>query len=294
MQTDYAVQKKIDYIALSVSQFVIADDAFGKWHDTHVRQRNYDTAKIFDIGVLVQWHAKRPEMKVSIVLSGQTLDNLRNIGFTDYDILHWLKSMPNAKFSRIDVAVTSMRRDNKIHGFLPHAVNYLASNGMCETRLKSDKPVTDTELTVETAYIGSRTSRNRIFRAYDKGLELGNEANRIIRYELETRKNASHIADELHDKRNDIGALIRRYVDFPQIEQWIEIMSSDVAENWRVDEYETEQDKNKRRWKWLFESVAPAMAKALFHDDMEVSENTNADKFARLVAYHFNELVDTD
>jgi hypothetical protein len=35
------------------------------------------------------------------------------------------------------------------------------------------------------------------------------------------------------------------------------------------------------------------MAKALFNDDMDVANNTNADKFASLVAYHYNRMVDS-
>lgn len=288
----YLVSKHIDYIALSVSDFMIADDAFGKWEDTHPRQRNYNRAKIFDIGMIVQWHSERPDMKISIILSGETLAKMRDMGFTDYDILHWLKSMPNAKFSRIDICVTSMREDGKMHGFLPHAINYLATNDMCDTKLKVDNPVADSELYVQTAYIGSRKSRNRIFRAYDKGIELGEDANKIIRYELETRKNATHIADEIHDKRTDIAAMIRRYVDFPAMEEWLEIMGTDVASNWKVDEYRSESEINNARWEWIFRSVAPAIAKALYADGVEMSENKNADKLSSLIAYHYNALVD--
>jgi hypothetical protein len=288
----YKVKKQVDYIACSVSSFEVMDDVFGSSEDTTPRQRNYNRAKVFEIGVFMQWHDANPKMKISLIMSGETLQKLRDVGFADYDILKWLRDMPKCSFSRIDVCVTSMRTDDKIHGFLPHAINYLAVNGMCETRLKVDNPVTSPELEVETAYIGSRTSRNRIFRAYDKGIELGLEAMRIVRYELETRKNATHIATELVIDKTDIGALIRRYIDFPQIEEWVEIMGSVQADNWKVDSYETEADKNNRRWDWLMSSVAPAMAKALYQDNVDVSENENADKFAAAVAFYYNKLID--
>lgn len=290
----YKVKKQVDYIACSVSSFDILDDIFGSSEDTNPRQRNYNRAKQFEIGVFIQWHDSNAKMKTSVIMTGETLQKLRDVGFSDYDILKWLRDMPKCSFSRIDVCVTSMKTDGTIHGFLPHAVNYLASNGMCETRLKVDNPVASPELEVETAYIGSRTSRNRLFRAYDKGLDLGLEARRIVRYELETRKNATHIATELVIDKTDIGALIRRYIDFPQIEEWVKIMGSVQAENWKVERYETEHDKNARRWEWLMSSVAPAMAKALFHDDCDISDNKNADKFAQAVAFHYNKLIDSN
>ena len=217
-------------------------------------------------------------MKVNIILNGTTLASMRSAGWSDYDILHWLKSMPNCKFSRIDVAVTSEKTDGSMHGLLPHAVHYLAKNGLCETKLKLDNPVPNPDMEVETAYIGSRKSRNRLFRAYDKGLELGGAARKIIRYELETRKNATHIANELHDKRTDIGALIRRYVDFPQVKDWIEIMGTETAENYRIDDDRPknviDREAHNARLHWLFTSVAPAMARVLDYAELGTTEHT--------------------
>lgn len=288
----YEVIKNVDYIACSVSHFIPIDDSIGRWQDTNPRQRNYNKAKIFDCGMIVQWHERNQKMKTSIILSGETLAKLRDMKFKDFDIIHWLSKMKDCKFSRIDICVTSRKIDGTMHGMLPHAIHYFAMNGLCNTKLKVDNPVANNELLVETAYIGSRKSRNRIFRAYDKGLELGLEANKIIRYELETRKNATHIAREIEINKTDIVSIIRRYVDFPTIEVWMQIMSSEVAENWRIDEYESVAEKNKKRWQWLFDSVAPAMAKALFDDSVPVEDNKNADIFAAKVAAIYNQLVD--
>lgn len=289
---NYLVKKHVDYISCSVSQFMTADDIFGQWHDTNPRQRNYNKAKIFDIGMVIQWNTERPKMKINIIVSGETLQRLRDAGIADRQIIKWLSNMPDCKFSRIDICVTSKREDGGEHEFKPDQIHFMANSGLCVTKLKLDKPVTNQDLNVETAYIGSRTSRNRLFRAYDKGLELGGAANEIIRYELETRKNATHIAREIEFDNTDIGALIRRYVDFPQNDVWIEILGSKVADNWRIDEYVSESDKNKSRWQWLFDSVAPAMAKALYTDDIDIQDNENADKFSRLVAFHYNKLID--
>lgn len=270
-----------------------ADDSFGKWEDCSPTQRNYNRAKRYEIGILVQWHEKRPEMKINVILSGTTLDTMREAGFNDWSILHWLKNMPNCKFNRIDVAITSKRTNGQIHGFLPHAINYLALNGMCETKLKIDNPVATPELEVETAYIGSRKARNRLFRAYDKGIELGQAARRLIRYELETRKNANHIADDIHDNRTDIGAIIRRYIDFPHIEDWIEIMDSQPAENYRLDDHRPQHvidsEKRNNREAWLIKSVAPAIAK-LAHEYHDGFDNEFFSKFSSAIALHYNKL----
>lgn len=248
---------------------MIADETFGAWHDATPTQRNYDKAKKFDIGIIVQWHTIHTRMRVNILLNGTTLANMRNVGFTDYDILHWLKSMPNCKFSRIDIAVTSEKTDGSTHGFLPSKIHYLALNGLLKSKLKLDKPVTNKELEVETCYIGSRKARNRLFRAYDKGLERGMTPNYVVRYELETRKNANHVVNELYEQRSDIGAIIRRYVDFPEVEDWIQIMGTDTAENYRIDDdrpqHVIDLEAHNSRLAWLFNSVAPAIAKVEKH-----------------------------
>ena len=287
----YAVSKKIDYIQCSVSRLTIPDDVFGTSEKITPMQRNYNDAIKYEIGAIVQRHTHNERMKMNILLSGTTLSNMRSVGMTDYDTLHWLKSMPNVRFSRIDIAVTSARNDGKIHDLPPHAINYLAANGMCKTKLKVDNPVSSPGLLVETAYIGSRKSRNRLFRAYDKGLELGKEANRIIRYELETRKNATHIANEIYEKRVDIAAIIRRYVDFPNMDAWLEIMDENVAQNYRIDDDRPQavidDEKRQNKMKWLLQSVAPAMASlALSLDDG--FDNEFWDTFSRAVAYHYN------
>lgn len=294
--TTYAVNKKLDYVTFSAINYEPIDDSLGKAQATHPRQRNYNAAIEYDCGLIVQWHTARPLMKHSISASGQTLTNLRHLGFSDSDLLVWAFGLKKAKFSRIDVCVTSERIDGGVHGFLPQKAHYYATNGMIQSRLKVDKPVTNENLEVETCYIGSRKARNRLIRVYDKGIELGSRANRIIRIEMQTNKGANNMAKRVF-RGQDIGGIIRSYIDFPHDETWLEIMESEASANYRT-KYDTpkhliEAEANDNRWNWLVSSVAPALAKAMLYDDTHQVPTDNQKMFTNMVAYHYHKLSES-
>lgn len=277
----YNIRHDVDYITVSSDDFKVIDDMLGTPQKTHSRLRNYDMCWVYECGLLHHKHSTNPKMKNHLTLSGITLETMRGYGFSDKKILQWLFWLKNPKFGRVDIAVTSTRTDGGKHEIDPHFIHIAALYGWCETKLKLDNPVTNSELGVETCYIGSRKARNTLVRVYDKGLQSGGRAGEIVRVELERRKNAQKLAVDVMSGGH-IGSLIRKRVDFPQFPAWVKVMGDDVAKDWRSSEYfPTEYDKQKAendsRWDWLYTSVIPAMSKAIAFEggDMEKIDRFN-------------------
>ena len=288
----YITKQHVDYITFTTSKFKRFDDVIGEPEPCRPLIGNYSSAHIYPTGMVVQWNKDKPSLKTHITMTGKTLDNMRTIGFTESEIIEHLQSMQRANFKRIDLAITSHKKDGSMHGFLPHFAHFATLSGWCNTKLTLDKPVTDVNLNIETAYIGKRKQREYL-RVYDKGLELGGLAGEIIRIELERHSVANTIA---RDVANGIpyGQVINRYISFPNSPDWNEIVGTVAAPRTRVDidKEKNEKKENDRLWSWLFNSVAPAMAKALYNEDCNIEDSVNADRFSSLVAEHYNRLVD--
>lgn len=279
---------KMDYLSVSVQKWQPVDDVYGKAEYITPPIGNYNIAKKYHDGTIAQWHTHKPELKTNVVMSGATLDKIRNIGISDSDIIRHVKTLNRVNFKRIDLAVT-VDVTGMEKPFTPEYAWKLYQDGKCETRLTADKPIVDIDKRVETLYIGSRKTRNRILRIYDKGIDLGQAANELIRIELETRRAANGIADEVLQGRNYAG-IIRRVVDFND-EVWEGIMESPPLPRLRNDE--NSRDGNmENRLTWLLESVAPAMAR-IASEQSGGFENEFWDGFASRVAYHYNKLVDS-
>jgi len=110
------------------------------------------------------------------------------------------------------------------------------------------------DMRIQTAYFGSLKTRKRLFRAYDKGLEQGHVANFVVRYELETRQNATQLAKAVAEGK-DIGALINNYISVIH-PHWQVIMG---AISQKPDYAESDKTNNDDLWAWLMDSCAPAL-----------------------------------
>lgn len=299
----YIVNKKVDYLALTFDEkperYII-----GNPHVELERapNKNYNKAYKTDLGAIVMYSTTDLRVGTHVILSGSTLDLIRGDGHKDVEIAEWaMKTSKN--ISRVDVAVTSYREDGKAHELLPTAIHNLANSKHLKSRMKPEKGVINDE-TIETAYVGSRLARNRLFRAYDKGIDLGLDANRIIRFELETQKSANHMTNAIASGL-DLGSIIRRYVDFPSIALWVEILAENSAKMPHLEELLTPEDvaANKRanRWYWLMVSVAPALARALYEDVQinravpeDIFNNENMRLFTVQVRNKLDELFNED
>lgn len=279
MKTKYLVNKKIDYLTVTLQK--APHDIIGDI-DTKLDYsplKNYNMAYRTKTGAIVCYHTQREEMKTHVIMSGECLEYIRGEGHTDIDLAEYFLNTVKAKIGRVDICVTSVRKDNKPHNLDPHYLAILAKRGELKSNLKHDNGVIDAGMYIETTYIGSRLARNRLFKAYDKGIDLGETAKRIIRYELETRKRANLVLNAVREG-HDIGGIIRRYVDFPNVALWVEIMQAEPS---IIPQIEDNRDKRTKdaieranRWHWMLTSVAPAMAKAVYEDmqqDLSVPED---------------------
>jgi hypothetical protein len=286
----FKVNKIVDYLSLTLKFGSVPDWIIGTQITDleYSPNKNYNTAQIAESGAIIMFHTEYENVGTHVICSGDTLGNLRGEGHSDIDICTWCLEH---KASRIDIAVTAENINMPYSASLtPMDIARLADSEQMKSRLKPDNGITDSSMKLETAYIGSRLSRNRILRAYDKGKQLGEIADKIIRYELETRKNAQGIVRAV-SMGSDIGGIIKRYVDFPTSTRWQSIMNAPSVRMPQLETNQTtsEKEANKRanRWYWLMTSVAPALARALIDDIVPYDENENL----RLFNVHVDNII---
>jgi len=294
---DYLVNKKIDYLVFRTENVDFTKDYYITKEEGYSPIKMYDKMQVYDCGMVVHSPINRTFAHSYVVCSGDALENMR-LNHTDVSLLKMLQySKP--QYSRIDLAVTSWRDDGLMHELIPHVIAQLANAGWLDSRLAVDNHVAKPDLLVETAYIGSRKSRNRLFRAYDKGVEMDLDRHKIVRYELQTNKNPNKVVKSVREGA-DIGALIRTYVDFPQIPLWCKIMGNTVHsvhhdEPLAMDERTKRLNKNASRWQWLIDSCAKTVATAMAEDFqlrfVDPSDSGNVDQFSRAISKRYNELI---
>lgn len=265
---NYIVEKHLDYLTVTSKT---EQPAFSK----HVYQimkspiPNYDMCEVHRSGMLHCWHSRDTRVGHHYIYQATTLRWIRDNLMTDRDLVGLV--LQHANISRIDLAITSRADDNTVHEFTPQDIAVACVVGQLKSRMK---PTTDVaqDLITQTKYIGNRKTRRRLFRAYDKGLDNGELANILIRYELETRKDAN-VVGRMLVAGNDIGAIMRRYVDFPTVGVWHDILDAPVATVRHLDQSMSaeELDKAKRlaRWMWLETSIAPVIARAITADAIQ-------------------------
>lgn len=194
------------------------------------------------------------------------------------------------KFTRIDLAVTvqSLR-------YLELFRNMVREGRVKAPRFANDEPkiITAANGDTETVYLGSLKKRSKkgLFRAYDKGKELGIEA-MLTRFELEIRTKRATTAARRIVAGVKIGHLIQKVVDVPDMPWWAEIMGAEDEPLPRF-EIETETDPIARRWHWLNVQVAPALGVLLAMD--KKAAKGNLDNFNENVkAFYEKALRDVD
>ena len=262
----YIVSHCVDYLAFTLNSPAVffADKA----HDfTPSPNRNYNMCELLESGALHMWHTIDQRVGHHYVYPGKPLSYLRQHGENDLQMVQWC--LEKSRISRIDIALTSQPEDeNKTHGFTPHLLAWACRDLQLVSRLTPAKDITHMMKT-ETKYIGSHKSRNRLFRAYDKGIQTGHVPNFLIRYELETGKGTKTMARNIVSGE-PFGAIMRRYVDFPANPTWLEIMSAEPArvrhEERVLSAEEMDELKSESRWQWLSTSIPRTVKKALKED----------------------------
>jgi len=283
----YTVTKTVDYLSFT-SKYAESPFAEKPYQNMKPVIANYQYAEIHKSGTIHMWADDQKRLGHHYICSGNTLQWFREHGHDDIKIVD--SAMKHGSISRIDIAITSERDDEQTHEFTPSAIAVWCNLDELKSRMKPNNGLVKNGL-VETQYIGSPKVRKRLFRAYDKGVEQGFLSNLLIRYELETRKGANVIARQVV-AGNDLGAIMRRYVDFPSHPVWLEIMNAQpsrvVHETGEIalDHDERDRLERQKKWYWLNESIAPMLRKLVVenaeYDSITTYENEFLAEFKRL------------
>lgn len=284
----YLVEKFVDYLSFTSFKANISG-AVGSKHYQWIKSpiANYNQAIQYSNGLIELSHSVNKKIGTHFIASGSALKYIRENQMSEREFL--AHALEIGQISRIDIAITSVPDDFSEHELKPTEITQLCIDGKLKSRMKDSKEISHHK-NIETKYIGNQKTRRRLFRAYDKGLEDGGEAARIVRYELETRRGGNVVARAVRDG-TDIGALMRRYVDFDS-ELWHAIVGSDIAKikqdtgEITVDFIEQKRLERLAKWNWLNESIAPLIKRLIAEnkslDDITIYENEFIAEFKRL------------
>lgn len=209
--------------------------------------------------------------KALVVMSGIALHNRRVVGWSDQSTLGGV-IRNGGKISRLDLAVTDYIEDDLV------TVDDVAS--ACEQGQVSGtltnygwKQISGADigepLGAETCYIGSpkRRGKNGIFRAYDKGLELGICSHIMTRLELEERKTNAHNSAKRIVDGASVKSVIKSRLEFKN-ERIKALMDAPTIDTSRGDSLIMDDPNEiyERKWLWLMNQVAPALRDAVEFD----------------------------
>jgi len=241
--------------------------------------RNYAVGYRTPLGIRV-YFSTNPKNTPLVIASGECLQNLRDYGNTDSKLIKWAFDI-GAKFSRIDLAVTEHATEHEREIFTMLDVRRWVTEGLIESPLISGgmrgivgyapkNIVSDSSETIETIYVGDMKKRGYkgIFRAYDKGIELGIEAENVItRIELEVKRDRAQVTAKMLQNDYDIAGNFRaRFnVKDPVFERIMDAPAIEIKRGKGVKNKQENEDLDKR-WKWLLEAVAPSLKSAIEAD----------------------------
>lgn len=213
----------------------------------------YTQSRLYQSGIIEMFNPAHPIMGVHIVYSGKVLAKLENEHGLSRDeiLLHHVANGGNV--SRIDLTLDVMNSGlnlDDIWGML-ECDAAITNSQHSRTQSGDDKGY--------TVYVGSRKTRKKMIRIYDKAKEMDMGNIDYKRIELEVRQDIArnavrqYLQGELNPKI--IRQMIIGVVDFPFLDVWNNIFDCDVSKI----PVATSGDGNTE--KWLYTQVAPALAK---------------------------------
>ena len=215
----------------------------------------------------------------NLIYSGLALDNIRVVNWNTRDIIGGMIER-GAKITRTDWAITEGYAEKASFTVMDIATDYASGN--FTGTLAGDtgklivgfdtKQLDNPSIGAETFYIGDMERRGKrgIFRAYDKGTELGGYARDILtRIELEERKGNAHNSAKRYADNMPIGDIINSRIRSSS-EYWTRLTGGNVPEIQRGKQLQPatdESEKLDRRKRWLLQQVAPALASVIASDE---------------------------
>jgi len=240
----------------------------------------YTEAKLFRSGVIEMMNPKYQKMGVHIIYSGKVLERLENESGIDRNYILAQHIMQGAKLTRLDIAI-----DVKDSGLNLDALwqELECKNAKTKSQHSREEKGFGKGYTV---YVGSRKTRRKLVRIYDKAIELGWDNIDYKRIELEMRRdiarNAANSYLKSHFDNEYVNSIINGVVSFPDMQLWQEIMSNESA---KIPVAESGSGNTE---KWLMRQVAPAMARTL------ISSPEFAEKFNKQVSFLIEKLLNKE
>jgi len=265
------IERFIDYMQFTcnISEMICIEQKFDSVPPIKFYNRGYR----HPFGYRIYYSNNRKNKFALVVSAGEAMENMRNSGLIDAEILQYALSL-DAKFSRIDIAVTEW---NTFEGMIvvEDVKKWYASELITSPLLNGGaKTINSLHLggkeNTETFYIGDMEKRAKrgIFRAYDKGIELDLGEYMATRLELEEKRDNAHQTALRVAETNDIAGNFRarfnvKHKDFDRLMDADAVKVKRGKGKIKGQEKENEQDK---RWAWLMSQVAPALKQAIEDD----------------------------
>lgn len=278
------VDKKIDWLQWSTPkhQFLVSGD----YELIRSPNKFYQYCAKYHGGILVMTGNPNTDKEL-VIMSGFACDTyrnqLKNIAKKELD--------NGAKFSRIDLCVTC--DDGSLLDKFSEA---MTDRKVVSRRydLPKSKKIVGLDNEVETLYVGDLDQRKKkgIFRAYNKGLQM-NLGIDLSRFELECKQSVAHSNAKRWLKGVEIGNMIRKGVDLPNENWWVDVMGSndplpqDISDAIKP----IEKNEDEARWNWLINQVAPALGRAIWQDGVGSHSGANFEEFNKQVAIHYNKAM---
>jgi len=219
-----------------------------------------------------------------VLMAGDALEMNRSKGLIDAEILQWAFSN-GAKISRLDLAVTEWIEDRLL--LLKTVSNWFAK-GLIDSHLVTGGCKEINELCLdgkrqrETVYVGDRKKRAKkgIFRAYDKGVDLGIGSEIATRIELELKREKAQLAAKRIAETGDIAGNFRAYFNVRH-QEFDRVMDADAVDTSRgKGKLKTEKEQEmEKRWDWLINQVAPALKQAMKDDLQKLDRDDRITQF---------------
>lgn len=281
----YQVEFKIDYMQFTST--IPASNDTRTYELQRSFMKNYKVMRVFKSG-MTSHHGHNKSDKWLNVATGTVCDKIEDQQAYIKNVLQL-----NGTFSRIDFCCT-VENGCSMDDFRLWCKNKLVSGALSETGIKSF--INDQTQNPETTYVGDLKKRAKkgIFRAYDKGIELGLDDARLTRFELEERKKRAQLTARRFSDGMSIGDIIQQRVNV-DCDTWRDIMGkkSTVMRGYQVEKVKEEVDKT---WHWLIETCAKTLGEKMALDQWNEKGNGNYDLFMAQVEKAFNikkhEIVD--
>jgi hypothetical protein len=221
-------------------------------------RNGYTESKLYLSGVIELMNPTRPDMGIHIIYSGKTLERVsQQTGMSRDDILSHHIGM-GGKPSRIDYAIDIQSSGLDLDEIWENLEQKKAKTKSSHSRSQSGHGQG------YTIYIGSRKTRKKMLRIYDKALEQRFDGVDYKRIELETRqdvaKNMCAMYVESNYSTDCIESAILGVCNFPEVGIWDYVFQCEPSK------IPVAKSGNGDTETWLLKQVAPAMAKVLAYD----------------------------